>query len=198
MSCCLIDLRHNFFFSRVQCPSDRTCMKCLFIQNYHFGIWTHTWSLAVEEHFYIALALLFVDFDTNLPGSGQSISSYPLGLRHSGFHVHLTEGSYDWAHAPSIFRTGLVMNATHCRIDGLFFGVFIGYLYHFRPDGHRNPNPPAEQPNRDRNSNSGPTIDLLLLFARRSFPPQVRTNVSLSGVWWLVSAEPRSAKRTVG
>ena len=26
------------------------------------------------------------------------------------------------------------MNATHCRIDGLFFGVFIGYLYHFRPE----------------------------------------------------------------
>jgi peptidoglycan/LPS O-acetylase OafA/YrhL len=30
------------------------------------------------------------------------------------------------------------MNLTHTRIDGLFFGVFLGYLYHFRPEAIRN------------------------------------------------------------
>ena len=27
--------------------------ELLFIQNYRSGLWTHTWSLAVEEHFYL-------------------------------------------------------------------------------------------------------------------------------------------------
>ena len=31
--------------------------EILFVQNYFPGLWTHTWSLAVEEHFYLAIAL---------------------------------------------------------------------------------------------------------------------------------------------
>jgi peptidoglycan/LPS O-acetylase OafA/YrhL len=27
--------------------------EAAFFQNYHAGFWTHTWSLAVEEHFYL-------------------------------------------------------------------------------------------------------------------------------------------------
>lgn len=30
-----------------------------FTQNYFGGLWDHTWSLAVEEHFYIGIAALF-------------------------------------------------------------------------------------------------------------------------------------------
>jgi peptidoglycan/LPS O-acetylase OafA/YrhL len=29
--------------------------ELLFIQNYRTGLWSHTWSLAIEEHFYLAL-----------------------------------------------------------------------------------------------------------------------------------------------
>ena len=38
--------------------------EVLFIQNYHYDVTLigHTWSLAVEEHFYFALALLFFIF----------------------------------------------------------------------------------------------------------------------------------------
>src|SRR5438094_1957785 len=32
--------------------------EVLFLQNYFAGLWPHTWSLAVEEHFYILLPLL--------------------------------------------------------------------------------------------------------------------------------------------
>src|SRR2546423_1538207 len=31
--------------------------ELLFVQNYASGMWNHTWSLAVEEHFYVALPL---------------------------------------------------------------------------------------------------------------------------------------------
>lgn len=33
--------------------------ELLFVQNYGPGVWVHTWSLAVEEHFYLFLAALF-------------------------------------------------------------------------------------------------------------------------------------------
>lgn len=33
-----------------------TAIELLFVQNYWQGLWNHTWSLAVEEHFYIGLA----------------------------------------------------------------------------------------------------------------------------------------------
>jgi peptidoglycan/LPS O-acetylase OafA/YrhL len=41
------------------------------------------------------------------------------------------------------FVTPYVMNLTHTRIDGLFFGVLLGYLYHFRPEVIREPCRPA-------------------------------------------------------
>src|SRR5262245_20229087 len=31
-----------------------------FVQNYHPAIWQHTWSIAVEEHFYLLLTFVFV------------------------------------------------------------------------------------------------------------------------------------------
>jgi peptidoglycan/LPS O-acetylase OafA/YrhL len=38
----------------------KTVAELLFVQNYLPHLWQHTWSLAVEEHFYIVIALLFV------------------------------------------------------------------------------------------------------------------------------------------
>jgi peptidoglycan/LPS O-acetylase OafA/YrhL len=41
-------------------PNTQTLLgELLFLQNYLGGIWPHTWSLAVEEHFYLGIAALF-------------------------------------------------------------------------------------------------------------------------------------------
>jgi peptidoglycan/LPS O-acetylase OafA/YrhL len=37
--------------------------ELLFLQNYGPSLWASTWSLAIEEHFYLAVALLFVWFN---------------------------------------------------------------------------------------------------------------------------------------
>ena len=105
-----------------------------FIQNYRFAVWTHTWSLAVEEHFYILLALLLA-----LLARLSSNRADPFRLIP---HIFVFVGSaclllrvltVSLTHAPN-FQTWMVMNTTHSRIDALFFGVFLGYLHHFRPE----------------------------------------------------------------
>jgi len=104
--------------------------ELLFIQNYHPGIWQHTWSLAVEEHFYIFLSLLFFVFlvvgkklDTNsfafVPRLFFCIAAICLFFRFVSVN-----------YVPFSYETDI--EQTHLRIDSLFFGVFLSYLWTFR------------------------------------------------------------------
>ncbi len=104
--------------------------ELLFIQNYHSGIWQHTWSLAVEEHFYIFLSLLFFVFLFFGRKSGKNsfafipkifilIAVVCLALR------YLTDVCLGFSYDVNIEQT-------HLRFDSLFFGVFLSYLWNFR------------------------------------------------------------------
>jgi peptidoglycan/LPS O-acetylase OafA/YrhL len=115
-------------------PFSTYLREILFVQNYYFAIWGHTWSLAVEEHFYIVLALLLLllaryssnrqDPFRRIPQIFLFVACACLALRI--LTIVLTPQAK--------FLTSDVMNPTHTRIDGLFFGVLLGYLYHFRPE----------------------------------------------------------------
>ena len=104
--------------------------EILFIQNYNFQLWNHTWSLAVEEHFYLFLALVtFTLLKTKLK---EPLSSLPkifafaaLACFLMRFYMSLTY-QYDFYEyfAPS-----------HLRFDSLFFGVAIAYFWHFEDLG---------------------------------------------------------------
>jgi peptidoglycan/LPS O-acetylase OafA/YrhL len=119
-------------------PFSSYLREILFVQNYHFAIWTHTWSLAVEEHFYIGLGILLLflarssldraDPFRTIPQIFVFVALFCLTLRILTIVLI----------PPAKFITPYVMNLTHTRIDGLFFGVFLGYLYHFRPEAIRN------------------------------------------------------------
>jgi peptidoglycan/LPS O-acetylase OafA/YrhL len=108
--------------------------EILFIQNYKPGIWKHTWSLAVEEHFYIILPLLLVALNRLsknrkdpfwfIPYAFCILASVTLAMRYVAVH----QPSY----RPEDFWKFMFL--THMRIDALFFGVVLGYFYHFRPD----------------------------------------------------------------
>src|SRR6266498_3684108 len=41
-------------------PWKRIFAEVFFVQNYCIGLWSHTWSLAIEEHFYLLLPLLLI------------------------------------------------------------------------------------------------------------------------------------------
>ncbi len=105
------------------------CRELLFIQNYWPGIWNHTWSLAVEEHFYFLLVVLLFLLSIG-KSSGHPFRLIPyifllLALVCLGLRI-ITALLIPYRHLTHLFPT-------HLRIDSLFFGVCISYFYHYYP-----------------------------------------------------------------
>jgi peptidoglycan/LPS O-acetylase OafA/YrhL len=113
-------------------PLSSFVREILFVQNYNYGVWTHTWSLAVEEHFYIGLALLLLFLATYSSDRADPFQKIPQIFLFIAAFCLLFRILTIRLTPPADLLTSQVMNPTHTRIDGLFFGVFLGYLYHFR------------------------------------------------------------------
>ena len=106
--------------------------ELLFIQSYQAGFWNHTWTLAVEEHFYVLLPLLLLFLTRRNRGAQDPFRAVPylvaatslllLGIRAANFWVRS-----DYSYLTHVFPS-------HLRMDALFFGVAIGYAYHFHSD----------------------------------------------------------------
>lgn len=115
-----------------QIPSAALASEALFIQSYVPGLWNHTWSLAVEEHFYILLPVvlaLILRWNRNAPLPLQPIlfvaaivAVLTLAMRLLNWYLR---PSYD--HLTHLFPS-------HLRLDSLLCGVAISYLYHFHSD----------------------------------------------------------------
>lgn len=105
----------------------RLVTEILYVQNYYIGLWGHTWSLAVEEHFYLLLAALsaFLIRFNSRTHIFQSIPYLLFGiiLCVSALRIYLT-------HCTDIPISELY-RPSHLRFDSLFFGVLISYWYHF-------------------------------------------------------------------
>lgn len=112
--------------------------EMLYVQNYGPFIWRHTWSLAVEEHFYILLPvflLLLIRYSPNrddpfraAPWAFLAVAAACLGFRIATILRLSGSDLREW----TVYRA--VLATTHCRMDSLFFGVLLGYLQHFRPE----------------------------------------------------------------
>jgi peptidoglycan/LPS O-acetylase OafA/YrhL len=115
-------------------PTGGVLANALFVQNYffspskwHLGLLGHSWSLGVEEHFYLLLPLILmalialrrrsVDPFSSIPTLFVAISATCLAFRY-------------FFEPPGVYR---IVAPTHMRIDSLFAGVTLGYLYHFKP-----------------------------------------------------------------
>jgi peptidoglycan/LPS O-acetylase OafA/YrhL len=107
--------------------------EALFVQNYFPGVWGQTWSLAVEEHFYIllpiALCLLYRRHRTHadpfraLPAIFMAVATVEIVLR----------GATTW-HLTTAATELRYMAPSHLRIDALLFGVMLSYYRQFQPE----------------------------------------------------------------
>ena len=101
--------------------------EAFFVQNYARGVLPHTWSLAVEEHFYLLAAITLAllarrggdDPFRRIPWIFGALAAFCLGAR-----VLAAVG------APA-YDGYLHLFPTHHRLDGLAFGVLLSYVFHF-------------------------------------------------------------------
>jgi peptidoglycan/LPS O-acetylase OafA/YrhL len=101
--------------------------ELLFIQNYYHAMWNHTWSLAVEEHFYLGLSLLVVLLlrrDRSRPFAAIPLIFFVVAVGCFGLRAAA------WAHHPINLGSRDTF-PTHLRVDALFFGVYLSYLVRF-------------------------------------------------------------------
>jgi len=99
----------------------------LHVQNYWISPRIQTWSLAIEEHFYLVLPF-FLAFAAKRGRPGTSVAILAgvlmvgcLALRVRGVMLGIVNAS------SFVFPT-------HLRLDSLFFGVLLAYGYRFHPE----------------------------------------------------------------
>src|SRR5438270_5698805 len=99
--------------------------EIFFVQNFGPSLFPHTWSLAVEEHFYLLLPLLLIVLRGNkqkpfaaLPAVVCAIAVVVLAAR---FAVPNGEKLWQKAH----------LFPTYLRIDALLVGVLLSWCFHF-------------------------------------------------------------------
>jgi peptidoglycan/LPS O-acetylase OafA/YrhL len=99
--------------------------EALFVQNYGSRFLIHTWSLAVEEHFYLLLTAAFVWARERVLNLRLVVMAFAAVAC-----VVLAGRCITWGLTHS---TDAVLYMTHSRIDALSAGVALACLYHVRP-----------------------------------------------------------------
>jgi len=114
---------------------DAYLREILFVQDYKPGIWMHCWSLGVEEHFYILLPILLLFLIRFSSDSANPFRAIPRAFLVVAVMCFVLRVATVYFTPPEAYYGSTITTATHLRIDELFFGVLLGYLYSFHREG---------------------------------------------------------------
>lgn len=107
--------------------ADLIVHEAFFLQSYLQPMWNHTWSLAIEEHFYVGLGLL-VALLARWPRVRVGWRAVVVGWAVVCVAcLTARTAAYTW----SGYGWDNIYARTHLRIDVLLLGVALAYLYHF-------------------------------------------------------------------
>jgi peptidoglycan/LPS O-acetylase OafA/YrhL len=104
--------------------------ELFFMQDYFHSIWGITWSIAVEEHFYLCLPLLLLLMIRHDPK--RPFATLPKVFAVIAVVCLVCRFAVGWTQDGTIDSWSCVF-PTHLRMDGLMFGVLICYFKRFRP-----------------------------------------------------------------
>jgi peptidoglycan/LPS O-acetylase OafA/YrhL len=104
--------------------------ELFFLQSYKVGLLNHTWSLAVEEHFYFLFTLIIIIMIRNVKDNTNKLKYIPA------FYIFvaifcLSIRIYNYYKYPTFDIYRNYFNS-HIRIDSLFLGVFLSYMYRYK------------------------------------------------------------------
>jgi peptidoglycan/LPS O-acetylase OafA/YrhL len=102
--------------------------EACFVQNYGPALFPHTWSLAVEEHFYLLLPLLLLSIRGRGAGAFAWLPRVFCAVAVLVFVARIVTTEF----LPVRLKTHYF--PTHLRIDSLLFGVLLSYFAHFHSE----------------------------------------------------------------
>jgi peptidoglycan/LPS O-acetylase OafA/YrhL len=122
----LFTIGFHWFETHTFYDTNKILSELFYVQSYFPRIWIHTWSLAVEEHFYLVLAVfIWLSVKYRFLKSKSFVIPFLVALIILSFFLRW-QVSYPHRN-DAIF--GFVQ--THLRADGILIGVLISYLYYF-------------------------------------------------------------------
>jgi peptidoglycan/LPS O-acetylase OafA/YrhL len=104
--------------------------ELFFMQDYFPSIWGLTWSLAVEEHFYLTLPLLLIFLIRRNPE--KPFAALPWVFAAIAVFSLVCRFVVGWSQ-DGIVDPWSCLFPTHLRMDGLMFGVLLRYFKEYRP-----------------------------------------------------------------
>lgn len=127
----LVSLLVKLIF-RVEIPVKSVLSETFFLQNYVPGLWAHTWSLAVEEHFYLLLIAVFFLAQRRARREANAFRRLPHITILVSLLILIARTLTSYYVQPHDLLTHYF--PTHLRLDSILFGVLLSYYDHFFHD----------------------------------------------------------------